>query len=346
MGTGNPFMRTLIVSPGADPGASGTNLLDTITTVIGKNPSATSPWLIHIEPGTYDVQASTVVMQQFVDIEGSGQNSTLITGKGSKTSAVVVGADGTELRDLSVRCDAAGTVDGECFTIANGPTVSMMITNVTASSVNTTALGVVLLIQGGGTTVTNTTLVALGGEANGVVIGDGFPTFTNLVVFGKGGASAGGAGVTGINIFNNAAPTFTDSTVTVLASPSPSPATGIFYAYGNPSPAPVNNGLPKIEGSTIQAASATAGQGVALEMAAHVLPRAILIRNSVLSGNVSVQGDNSPAQIAAATANTELDGALSLGPGALLVCTGDYNRGFTALADGATFLGDTSGACQ
>jgi hypothetical protein len=333
MGTGNPFVRTVIVSPGANPSASGTALISNINTVAGRNPSAMDRWVIHIEPGIFDVGTVSVVMPQFVDLEGSGQLSTTIRGKGSKTAAILVGANDTELRDLTVICDATGTADGECFTMVNPSSVSMMITDVTLETTGTTTLGVALLIQGGSTQVTNSTLFAFGNEANGLVVGDGFPTFTNLSVFGRGGASSGGAGITGVNVFNNASPTFTDSTVTVVASPSPSPATGLLYAYGSPSPPPTGNPIVSIDGTTIQAVGA--GSAVGIEMAASVLDRAIVIRNSVVSGATeSFQGDNSAAQIAAVTANTQIVGIFGLGTNAFLLCTNDYDSTFTPLTNG------------
>jgi hypothetical protein len=49
-------------------------------------PSATNPCLLKIMPGVYDIGTSPVAMQPYIDIEGSGQNVTVITGTVSSDS--------------------------------------------------------------------------------------------------------------------------------------------------------------------------------------------------------------------------------------------------------------------
>ena len=44
------------------------------------NTSADNPALIKLEPGIYDCGGTSVIMKPFVDIEGSGQKTTLIRG--------------------------------------------------------------------------------------------------------------------------------------------------------------------------------------------------------------------------------------------------------------------------
>ena len=68
-------------------------------------PSATTPCLLKIMPGVYDIGAFTVVMQPYIDIEGSGQNVTVITGtvgSGSwpPTNGVLNGANNAEIHFL------------------------------------------------------------------------------------------------------------------------------------------------------------------------------------------------------------------------------------------------------
>jgi hypothetical protein len=68
--------------------------------------SAADPWLVKIEPGIYDVQASTVVMSPWVDIEGSGEKVTKITAF-APGAATVQGAADAELREITVEHTAA-----------------------------------------------------------------------------------------------------------------------------------------------------------------------------------------------------------------------------------------------
>lgn len=73
-------------------------------------PSAANPCLVQIAPGVYDLgavgTASTLLMQPFVDIAGSGENITRITASGGSGlggyPATVSTASNAELRDITV----------------------------------------------------------------------------------------------------------------------------------------------------------------------------------------------------------------------------------------------------
>ena len=94
------FRRTRFVGPagdGSNTAANGQallNAIDFLGTVVPP-PGETNPWLIKVEPGVYDVGASSVEMMEFVDIEGSGQERSVI--RGGATS-VVLGSDNAERR--------------------------------------------------------------------------------------------------------------------------------------------------------------------------------------------------------------------------------------------------------
>jgi hypothetical protein len=81
--------------------------------------SASNSYLIHVAPGTY---TETVTMKDFVDIEGSGEGNTKITGTGtalggttcspsSDATATVIGAN-AELRFLTIDNTNTGTAIG------------------------------------------------------------------------------------------------------------------------------------------------------------------------------------------------------------------------------------------
>jgi hypothetical protein len=98
------YVRTVVVSPVGTPAQNGDALrsaLDSITTA-----SATNPWLLKVEPGIYDVGASTLAAKPFVDVEGSGETVTILT-KHSGTTPTVLASSNSELRRLTIENDGA-----------------------------------------------------------------------------------------------------------------------------------------------------------------------------------------------------------------------------------------------
>jgi len=96
-------------------------------------PSNISPCLLKIMPGFYDVSAGSVVTQPYIDIEGSGENVTIISGTmDNATSGVVMGASNAEIRFLTVE-NRGGSVHAYAIGLMNFY-ASPKITNVTASS--------------------------------------------------------------------------------------------------------------------------------------------------------------------------------------------------------------------
>jgi hypothetical protein len=80
----------------SEPSAALTNLAAWCGT-----PSSTNPCLVKIMPGVYDLGATTLEMQEYVDVEGSGANVTILSGATPTTAVVRVPAY-AELRDLTV----------------------------------------------------------------------------------------------------------------------------------------------------------------------------------------------------------------------------------------------------
>lgn len=76
--------------------------------------SENNPYVVFVAPGVYSLQQQ-LVMKSYVDIVGSGENVTKITGDVGDVSvgpnaALVVGKDGSVLRDLSVENTGFGAV--------------------------------------------------------------------------------------------------------------------------------------------------------------------------------------------------------------------------------------------
>jgi hypothetical protein len=129
------FRRTIVVSPVPDhPSASGLALLSALASI--KGASQSDPWLLKLEPGVYDVGANPVIMKPYVDIEGSGEGVTRITGAGAADSSTgaIVGASNTELRLITV--ENRGQNDYSTAIFLNS--VSMKLVHVTAKATGST----------------------------------------------------------------------------------------------------------------------------------------------------------------------------------------------------------------
>jgi len=97
------------------------------------SPSAVNPCLLKIMPGVYNIGGDSIQMISYVDIEGSGEAVTKITGSVDNadwvfiTSGLIYGADHAELRFLTMENTSTGN---QTFTMINDNT-SPKITNAT-----------------------------------------------------------------------------------------------------------------------------------------------------------------------------------------------------------------------
>jgi hypothetical protein len=107
------YERTVIVSPVGTNAQNGQALLNALSSI--NDASASKPYLLYIEPETYDLGKRSLQMKPYVDIEGSGELNTTITSTVSSNdgppSGTVEGADNTEMRFLTVQ--HTGTTDGD-----------------------------------------------------------------------------------------------------------------------------------------------------------------------------------------------------------------------------------------
>jgi hypothetical protein len=102
-------VQTVYVHPvPGDHSASGTRLINALAGIT--NASATKRYMIKVEPGIYDVGTTGLQMKPFVDIEGSGQEATVIRGEGGSemgTAGIVSGAASSEIRDLQTKAEGS-----------------------------------------------------------------------------------------------------------------------------------------------------------------------------------------------------------------------------------------------
>jgi hypothetical protein len=92
----------------AKPGENGAALLDALNGI--KDATQSSPYLITLDPGTYDVGSTMLEMKPFVEIEGASQTATIISGLGYAPPTflgVVKGASWSALRNLRIRSEGS-----------------------------------------------------------------------------------------------------------------------------------------------------------------------------------------------------------------------------------------------
>jgi hypothetical protein len=130
------YERTVVVSPVGTDAENGQALLNAISSVT--DASATKPYLIHLEPATYNLgtglNTGSLNMKPFVDIEGSGELNTVIT-SGIRTNCqntrpgTVNGASNAEMRFLTVRNTAR-----LCTAAISNVSASPRLTHLTAEN--------------------------------------------------------------------------------------------------------------------------------------------------------------------------------------------------------------------
>jgi hypothetical protein len=221
----------IFVSPksGDSPTTAGTALLNTINGIADN--SATNPYLIKLGPGIYDIGTSSVQIKEYVDIEGSGENTSVITGNiDSFGQGVVQGANYAEIRFLTVRNTGEGTY---AVAISNSSS-SPKITNVTASASGAANYNyAVFNYSSSSPTMTNVTVSASGGTNNyGVCSHPSSPTSTNSPTMTNVTVSVSGGTDFNCGVYNiSSSPTMTN--VTVSASGSGATSTSIAIFNGN-----------------------------------------------------------------------------------------------------------------
>jgi len=104
-------VQTVYVHPvPGNQAASGTALLNAMNGIT--NASATKRYVVKLEPGIYDLGSTMLTQKPYVDLEGSGQQATVIQGLGNEDfnfeTAVVKGASSAEIRDLQIKSAGQG----------------------------------------------------------------------------------------------------------------------------------------------------------------------------------------------------------------------------------------------
>lgn len=107
------YSRTVVVSPVGTPTENGEVLRAAYAAITSA--TATTPWLVHVEPGTYDLGNTPITTMSWVHLQGSGRDATTL----QTSSTALVLSDRTEVRDLSVVADGSSTsaITSDAFNI-------------------------------------------------------------------------------------------------------------------------------------------------------------------------------------------------------------------------------------
>jgi hypothetical protein len=117
--------------------------------------SIDNTYLVKIMPGTYNIGSYSLQMKEYVDIEGSGENVTKITGNVvGLSSGVVKGSDNAELRRLTVE----NTTTGDAATGINNTYSKTRMRNVTVIVSNAKQVWGIYNKGGSGPTMTDVTV--------------------------------------------------------------------------------------------------------------------------------------------------------------------------------------------
>jgi hypothetical protein len=196
MGGDHTAIGTIVLvspNPGDSAQNNGTALLNTLA---GITADANNPYVIKIGPGVYDIGANILLMKSYVDLEGSGENVTTISGNNGNIFGVLHAADHAELRFLTVENRGTGTHAVALFTDAGG---SPKITHVTANSTNGSHTWAVYIYQTN-PILTNLTAYASGGtDTLGIHNHNASPIISNSRIKATGGVGGAAKGVYNYN---------------------------------------------------------------------------------------------------------------------------------------------------
>ncbi len=104
------FLRTIIVRPDGTNAENCTALLAALSSITDN--SAATPYLVIAEPGRYSCGNRTVRTKRFVDLQGSGEGITRISGaRNSNTQGVVELVGPSELRQITVEHDGSNNLN-------------------------------------------------------------------------------------------------------------------------------------------------------------------------------------------------------------------------------------------
>jgi hypothetical protein len=219
-----------------------------MTTISNSNPSNSNPWLLKLEPGNYDLGNQALAMLPYVDLEGSGEDITIISSTVGSASNPVIGtlnaASNSEVRFLQVLNSGPATYQA-AINVPLGVT-STRLTYITTNASGSNNNYGFYNISGGTVTIQNATLNASGlaGSASaGLDNESGTVIVTNSRLNASGGVGSFGIFANGTGVIS-----VTNSTLSAAGATSN-------YAFSN------TNGTSTVTNSTLSAAGGSNNYG-------------------------------------------------------------------------------------
>ena len=267
----NPAQVVWVAKAGTGTFATVTAALNSIT-----DNTADKRYVIKIAPGTY-VEPAGIDLKNYVDIEGSGQTSTIIT------------ADSTA--GLATTTRATGPLNAE---IRN-----LTITNTGGSSANAVGLRVTATTPNGALRITDITVDASGStDTNfGTYIENAAPNITGLTTTATGGASA----LAYTN--NNASPAMTNITATATIN-----GLGHATAVRNDTSSPTMTNITATATATSGNATAVHNNSFSSATMTNITATATLTSGSSSDGAVAIYNNFSSATMTSITATSIASG--------------------------------------
>lgn len=299
--------------------------------------SETSPFLLKIMPGVYNLGSSRLYMKEYVDIEGAGENATIITSNSSTTwfglgFGTITGANNAELRFLTVKNTGFDPAQVLYFCAIGNTATSPKITHVTAKSEGAGYYNNGICNNGASAIITDVKIVATavqgGSSAYGILDHDSKTTLRNVDIEATGGLVNLGVAVDGTNsqgiTMNNVnitvtggsgaygissvVPTFMSNT-TVTASEGQSTTIAIDILSAKPATMTNVNVVAK------------SSQGSNLAIKANCQP--LTIERSSIDGDIVNEGN--PLRLAASKLNGTITGSSN-------TCVASYDGNFAPLS--------------
>jgi len=306
-------------------------------------PRTATPCLLKIMPGVYDVGTNMIEMQPYIDIEGSGENTTLIQGGISNSSTGVLnGANYAEVRFLTVKNTGGG---GSVVAIHNA-SASPKITNVTAIAVATGGYinySYGIYNNASSPVLTNLTVTASGGASSYGILNQNAssPKMNNVSVSASGSGAGSGDSNTSYGVYNYASsPKMTNVSVTAggagggntygvdnQSSSAPTMTNVIISASGGQFCFGVYNyaSSPVMTNVSVTAEGSVNSTGVATSTSGTVK-----INHSVIKG--ATRTISNAAGVTTRVGNTQLDGG-DVSNAGTLTCAGVYNENYVFSVD-------------
>jgi hypothetical protein len=192
--------RIVSVYPVGSSIANGLVLLAALNDIVA---TVDTPYRLTIAAGVYDLGPVALQMKAYVDIEGAGERTTVITSHVSaRNSGTVIGADQAALCGLTIANSGGGTLAVAIYNDAVAPRLD----HVTAIAAGAQGNYGIYNCNAAAPLMTYLNASAVGGSCNAGVYNDGAsPIMTHMAASGSGGRVS-----YGVYNFDGAAPLMTD----------------------------------------------------------------------------------------------------------------------------------------